>query len=192
MSSHDEEARDGSRHAANRRTGHFRPAARTLILASVSLSFIGCHDPAVPTSALAQADDARAYDNRGNAWVTKLKYDQAIADFNEVIRLDPSDARSYNGRAWIWATCHDAKYRDGKRAVESATRACELSGWKEPNDMNTLATACAEAGDFAAAVQWQSKAIELLSDEKRKADYRTRLTLYREKKPYRESPRPKS
>jgi len=64
--------------------------------------------------------------------------------------------------------------------------------WKEPNDMNTLAAACAEAGDFAAAVQWQSKAIELWSDEKRKADYRTRLTLYREKKPYRESPRPKS
>jgi len=64
--------------------------------------------------------------------------------------------------------------------------------WKEPNDMNTLAAACAEAGDFAAAVQWQSKAIELLSDEKGKADYRARLTLYREKKPYRESPRPKS
>ena len=58
--------------------------------------------------------------------------------------------------------------------------------------MNTLAAACAEAGDFDAAVQWQSKAIELLSDEKRKADYRTRLTLYREKKPYRDSPRPKS
>ena len=61
MSSHDERARDGSRHAGNRRTGHFRPAARTLILASVSLSLIGCRDPAVPASAPAQADDARAY-----------------------------------------------------------------------------------------------------------------------------------
>jgi hypothetical protein len=47
-------------------------------------------------------------------------------------------------------------------------------------------------GDFDAVVEWQSMAIELLSDDKRKADYRARLTLYREKKPYRESPWPKS
>jgi hypothetical protein len=58
--------------------------------------------------------------------------------------------------------------------------------------MNTLAAACAEAGDWAAAVKWQSKAIEQLSDEKQKADYRTRLTLYHDKKPYREPLRPKS
>ncbi len=55
--------------------------------------------------------------------------------------------------------------------------------------MNTLAAARAGAGDFEAAVQWQSKAIEILSDEQQKADYRVRLTLYREKKPYRESAR---
>ena len=66
MSSHDEEARDGSWHAANRRTGHFRPAARTLFLASVSLSLIGCRDPAVPASAPSQSDDARAHYDRGN------------------------------------------------------------------------------------------------------------------------------
>ena len=51
MSWHDEGGEDGSRHAANRRTQHSLPAARTLILASVSLSLIGCHDPAVPPSA---------------------------------------------------------------------------------------------------------------------------------------------
>ena len=138
------------------------------------------------------AEYDRAYYNRGLAWQSKQEYDKAIADFNEAIRLDPRQAYSYHNRAWIWATCPDAKYRDGKRAVESATKACELSEWKDPDDMDTLAAACAEAGDFDAAVQWQSKAIELQGDEKRKADYRARLTLYREKKPYRESPRSKS
>ena len=57
--------------------------------------------------------------------------------------------------------------------------------------MNTLAAGCAEASEFDAAIKWQSKAVELQSDEKRKVDYRARLALYREKKPYRDSPRPK-
>jgi hypothetical protein len=62
----------------------------------------------------------------------------------------------------------------------------------EPNDMNTLAAACVEAGDFHTAIKRQSKAIKVLSDDKRNVDYRIRLTLCREKKPCRESRRRKS
>ena len=50
-----------------------------------------------------------------------------------------------------------------------------------------LAAAYAEMGDFDSAIKWQSKAIELLSDEKTKEDFRSRLKLYQEKKPYRET-----
>ncbi len=103
------------------------------------------------------------------------------------MRVAPKSADRYNNRAWLWATCPDARFRDGKRSVESVTKACELSNWKRPTIIDTLASACAEAGDFEQAVKRQSQAIELLTDAKEKEDFATRLKLYREKKPYRET-----
>jgi hypothetical protein len=92
----------------------------------------------------------------------------------------------FNARAWLRATCSDAKYRDGKKAVESATTACGLTEWKEGYVLGTLAAALAAAGDYGAAVTWQSRANALYSDaeDKKKGDFM--LKLYHEKKPYRE------
>jgi tetratricopeptide (TPR) repeat protein len=128
---------------------------------------------------------ALAYYNRGTAWNAKKDYDKAIADYNEAIRRDLKDADSQNARAWLWATCPDAKYRDGKKAVESATKACELSEW-EAYPVGTLAAACAEAGDFDAAVKWQTKANGMYADADDKQQGQERLKLYQGKKPNRD------
>jgi len=116
------------------------------------------------------------------------KFVEAAAHYNLAIRLNPDDADSLNNRAMMLAACAEAKYRDGKRAVETATRACELTEWKQPEYLDTLAAAYAEAGEFDAAVRWQARAIELLMDEQEKGDFRSRLALYQAKKPYREEP----
>jgi tetratricopeptide (TPR) repeat protein len=39
-----------------------------------------------------------AYYLRGGAYLKLHQYDQAIADFDEEIRLDPQDADAYDGR----------------------------------------------------------------------------------------------
>ena len=129
--------------------------------------------------------DAVAYSNRGVAWGIKKEYDKAIADFSEAIRLDPKDVGAYNNRAWLLATCPDAKFRDGKKAVELATKACELSEWKEAHSIDTLSAAFAEAGNFSKAVEMEERALEAASAESR-SGFAARLALYRQKKPYRQ------
>jgi tetratricopeptide (TPR) repeat protein len=125
-----------------------------------------------------------AYANRGYAWNQKKDYGKAIADFSETIRLDPNNLYAYNSRAWLWATCPEAKFRSGEKAVESAKKALILDP-KGADQMATLAAAYAEFGDFAEAVRWQEKALED-PQFKNNADYRRRLELYRDKKPYRQ------
>ncbi len=121
---------------------------------------------------------------RGWAWVKKKEYGRAIASFDEAVRIEPKSPAGYSARAWIWATYADAKTRDGKKAVESATKACELTDWKGEESLNVLAAASAEAGDYDSAVKWQTKLNALLSDAEAKAEGEARLKLYREKKPY--------
>jgi tetratricopeptide (TPR) repeat protein len=129
---------------------------------------------------------ALAFSNRGIARCNKKEYDKAIVDYSEAIRIDPNFASAYNSLAWLWATCPERKYRDGKKAVESATRACELSEWKNAYRLETLAAAYAEAGDFDKAVEWQEKAIKFYADADARKKGEERLRLYKDKKPFRD------
>jgi hypothetical protein len=58
--------------------------------------------------------------------------------------------------------------------------------WKDGCSLGSLAAAHAEAGDFDAAVTWQTKANARYTDAEDKQKGDQRLNLYREKKPYRE------
>ena len=124
---------------------------------------------------------------RAQAWYAKGSYAKALADLKHVTGKVPLDLPGLDLLARIRASCPDAALRDGKIAVESAIRACELTSWKQARCLDTLAAACAEAGDFAAAVNWQTKAIELEANPAQEADYRARLKLYQKKKPYRDA-----
>ena len=60
-----------------------------------------------------------AHGIRGTVRGSTGDFERAIADCNEAVRLDPKESAGYAGRAWIWATCPDARYRDGKRRPSS-------------------------------------------------------------------------
>jgi tetratricopeptide (TPR) repeat protein len=130
---------------------------------------------------------ADAYFNRANVYKAKKDYDRAVSDFREVVRLDPRDADACDSLAWLLATCPERNVRDGKKAVEYATEACELTSWKESYFLGTLAAACAEIGEFDKAVRWQKKALESARYEREEGESaRQRLRSFEDHKAYRE------
>jgi tetratricopeptide (TPR) repeat protein len=146
-----------------------------------------------PDKAIADYDEAirldpkfaLSYTARGNAYQSKNDYDKAIADYDEAIRLDPKDAIAYNSLAWLLATCAQAGFRDGQKAVEYAAKAFELSEWKSPDFVDTLAAAYAEVGDFEQAIKWETNFLGTsnLSGEDT-AGGKSRLALYQAHQPY--------
>jgi tetratricopeptide (TPR) repeat protein len=131
--------------------------------------------------------DSAGYASRGYAYSMKKGYANAVADLSEAIRLGPENADAHNVLAWVWATCPDATFRDGKKAVEYAAKACQLTSWKDANQFETLAAAYAETGEFGKAVQWVKKGLESPDfPEQEREQARLRLKLYEQGKPYRD------
>jgi tetratricopeptide (TPR) repeat protein len=142
-----------------------------------------------PFAAVAEAlrEKPPDYFNRANIYLAQKEYDKAIADYTEAIRLDPNDARPYERLAWVLATTPRNELRKGKKAVEYATKACELTEWKNPDYLATLSAAYAELGDFKEAIKWQAEVCEYPELEKNKGEeFRHRLKMFQEGKPYRE------
>jgi tetratricopeptide (TPR) repeat protein len=115
------------------------------------------------------------------------RYAEAEKAYLGAVKAQPAWLPACDALARLLATCPDAKARDGKRAVEYATTACERTGWKAPFCLDTLAAAYAEAGQFDEAVRYQTRALD---DPTLKGYFRPapkeRLELYKQKKPYRE------
>jgi tetratricopeptide (TPR) repeat protein len=127
--------------------------------------------------------DSDAYFNRGSAWDDEGDFEKALGDFNEAIRLNPQSVDALNRRAWIRATCTDARFRDGAKAVIDATKCCELTDWNDASVLSSLAAAYAELGDFDRAVEWQKKTIELEPEDD---DLVTQMEVYQSGKAFRE------
>ena len=114
------------------------------------------------------------------------QYGLAQSDLDQAIRLKPDFAEAYNALAWMLATATEARYRDGKRAVELAYKAISLKD--DVNYYDSLAAAYAENGEFTKAVSEQSRAIAWLrtaGNEEAIADFQNRLDMYLEGRPYR-------
>ncbi|MCI0335751.1 MAG: carboxypeptidase regulatory-like domain-containing protein [Planctomycetes bacterium] len=142
-----------------------------------------------------QADNVRALLDRALAFETVGEHGNAMADYEKVIELKSDgigNLIAHNNLAYLLSTAPDDSIRNGKRAVELAKKAQQLSTEPMPDIVDTLAAAYAEAGDFDEAVKAQQQAIEMKPDNSK---FREHLKLYQAKQPLRDdrgaSERPK-
>jgi hypothetical protein len=111
---------------------------------------------------------------------------RSLASSEDLSRKYPDYLDAHLFRAWIRAGCSSSQFRDGQLAIASATRACELTAWKNTAALEAMAAACAEAGDFANAVKWEEKALGMIKNAFAATQSRDRLALYKAGKPFRQ------
>ena len=125
------------------------------------------------------AKHADAYAERALAFSARKEHTRALDDFNQAMRLEPGNASIMANAAFWLATCPDAKFRNGQRALDLARKAQQIER-SNSQVLQALAAAHAELGQFSDAVRWQEQA---LSDPRLKDDSaaHARLEAYRKK-----------
>jgi tetratricopeptide (TPR) repeat protein len=115
--------------------------------------------------------------------------DAAITQCREALRLQPDSPLALMNLAWIRASDPNDRIRNGPEAVILAERACELTEFRNPSFLGTLAAAYAEAGRFEDAIRAAEKAIDLAriaGNQKLAEKNQQLLEMYRAGKPFHE------
>jgi tetratricopeptide (TPR) repeat protein len=126
--------------------------------------------------------DALAEASLGNLYLIAGRTEDAMPHFRKAIELDPELSGPANNLAWNLATHPDKTRRDGEEALRLAERACELTGYMQPDCLDTLAAAHAETGDFAAAERFAREALAVVRDPQGRVAIERRLALYEQRR----------
>lgn len=98
------------------------------------------------------------------------------------------DEVSLGNVAWILSTCPEEEYRNGDKALQLAQSLVDANR-DDPTNLDNLAAAYAETGDYSAAIMTQLKAIDALKHSEeahRSGEFEERLQTYEQNKPFRE------
>jgi len=129
--------------------------------------------------------------NLGVALGEKQDYHEAIPHLRATCAANPDDFDVLNALAWILTVAPDPNLRRPAEALPLAQKACELTGYKKPELLDTLAAVHAALGQFPAAIETAEKARQLVQDagqEQLARDIQNHLEFYRSGQPYYERP----
>jgi tetratricopeptide (TPR) repeat protein len=131
-----------------------------------------------------------AHDCLGEAlYISQARTQEALAHWREALRLDPNYAPAMNEAAYALAASPEAADRNGAEAVRLAQRAVQLTGSQDPDYLDTLAAAYAEAGRFPDAIAAAHKALDIATQQQRGQlveALNARIKLYEAQQPYRD------
>lgn len=159
---------DNSQAWSNRGAGWIQPQRMDPAKAIADADEALRHDP----------DNAHALEVRAKASFLRKDVPAAIADLESALLLDPDNPELLRMMAFSLALVEDPKLRDPARAVELATRACELTDWQNRYALVALGTACAANGDFEAAIERERQALKLTDEPLLQTYARGRIHQY--------------
>ena len=108
-------------------------------------------------------DDANAHYQAAITLVHLHKSREAMSHFASALLIRPDFADALDGLAWILVTASDSVLRNGPEALPMSEKACELTSWKEPEKLRTLAAVYAENGRFEDATSIIQRALDVSS-----------------------------
>jgi tetratricopeptide (TPR) repeat protein len=121
---------------------------------------------------------AATLNNRAVVWIRRRKTGDAVQDLEKAvdiyaplaIKVQSPEIRSslavvLNTLARIYATAPEIGIHNPSKAIEYATRACELTEQKNPDMLRTLAIAYSATRNFHSAYYWQAKVAKLAPDD---------------------------
>ena len=100
--------------------------------------------------------------SRADIYLSMGEHAKAVSDYESAFKQNQTDDNLLNNWAWTLATSDQDEVRDGDKALELALRACEVSEYKKPHILSTLAAAYAESGDFENAKKWVGRPWKLV------------------------------
>jgi tetratricopeptide (TPR) repeat protein len=117
--------------------------------------------PHLKAAVMAQPDYADGHYYLATALTSQRKLPEAAAHLESALQYKPDFPNALNDLSLILVAPDDTGLRNLTRGAQLAQKACNLTGYQEPFCLQTLATACAEAGRFGEATELAQKALEL-------------------------------
>ncbi len=136
-----------------------------------------------------EPDNLFALRIKANALLNVGRHSDAAKTFEAILEQEPEDEVVLNNLSWLLSTSPLDTIRNGKRALELATKASELSEYKKAYILSTLAAAYAELGEFDKAIEWSQKSVDTAEqddEEDRIDELKKELESYRRNEPWRE------
>ncbi len=97
--------------------------------------------------------EAIKQDQRVSQLEMDARAEETIQHYREALNVDSNNPIVLNNLAWILATASKTELCNGEEAVRLATKAVELTDWRQPLCIGTLAAAYAQAGRFPQACE---------------------------------------
>jgi tetratricopeptide (TPR) repeat protein len=123
------------------------------------------------------------------AWLKTGNEAKGLEELQTAVRLEPDNFKTLAAAARVLAANDDAAARDGKKALQLALKADELSGHAQPVVLDVLGMAYAESGDFTNAVAAEQSALDAAEAAhfENTNGMNERITRYQQNRPWRES-----